>query len=239
MPIMGDTRLTIALERPGASADQGVYSDRVELQGVKSKFPLPDLSAEYRHAFSFGYIELAGMLRYMAWKDLNEDAIDLSDHAIGWGLNLSSNVNITKSLIGRFQVVYGAGIENYMNDAPADIGIKNNPSDPQQPVLGVPLPVLGIVAFFDMQWNEKFSSSLGYSMANITNSESQDPSAFKLGQYGIANLLYYPTDNAMMGVELQYGSRANYSDDWNTSIFKIQFSFKYKFSQVFYRKTNS
>src|SRR5262249_9687219 len=30
MPIMGDTRLTIAIERPGASADGGVYADRVE-----------------------------------------------------------------------------------------------------------------------------------------------------------------------------------------------------------------
>ena len=31
MPIQGDTRMTIALERPGASADQGIYADRVEL----------------------------------------------------------------------------------------------------------------------------------------------------------------------------------------------------------------
>ena len=48
MPIQGDTRLTIALERPGASADQGVYGDRVELQDVAAKFPFPDLSAEFR-----------------------------------------------------------------------------------------------------------------------------------------------------------------------------------------------
>ena len=38
MPIQGDTRLTFALERPGASADQGVYSDRIELQNVKPPF---------------------------------------------------------------------------------------------------------------------------------------------------------------------------------------------------------
>ncbi|HQY88054.1 MAG TPA: DcaP family trimeric outer membrane transporter, partial [Tepidisphaeraceae bacterium] len=31
MPIQGDTRLTFALERPGASGDGGVYSDRIEL----------------------------------------------------------------------------------------------------------------------------------------------------------------------------------------------------------------
>src|SRR5688572_5186862 len=39
MPIQGPTRLTIALERPGASADQGIYSDRIELADVKPRFP--------------------------------------------------------------------------------------------------------------------------------------------------------------------------------------------------------
>src|SRR5512137_1515626 len=39
MPIQGDTRLTFALERPGASADQGDYADRVELGDVVGRFP--------------------------------------------------------------------------------------------------------------------------------------------------------------------------------------------------------
>ncbi len=47
MPIQGDTRLTFALERPGASADQGEYADRIELDNVKPRFQLPDFSAEY------------------------------------------------------------------------------------------------------------------------------------------------------------------------------------------------
>lgn len=35
MPLRSDKgRITIALERPGASADQGIYADRIELQGV-------------------------------------------------------------------------------------------------------------------------------------------------------------------------------------------------------------
>ena len=239
MPIQGDTRLTFALERPGASGDQGIYADRIELSGVRSRFPLPDLSGEYRYAGKFGYVELAGILRYISWEDSQQDAYELGDKTVGWGLNLSSNLNITKSLVGRFQVVYGKGIQNYMNDAPADIGIKKNFSDPVQPILGVPLPVLGIVAFFDQQWNEKFSSSIGYSMVSIDNSNGQDSTAFHRGNYACANLLYYPTANAMVGVELQYGDRANYSDGFSANIFKVQFSFRYKFSQIFYRKSGN
>lgn len=236
MPIMGDTRLTFALERPGASGDQGIYADRIELSGVKTRFPLPDFSAEYRYAGNFGYIELAGMLRYISWEDAVEDNYELGDNTMGWGLNLSSNLNLTKSLLGRFQIVYGAGIQNYMNDAPADIGIKNNFSDPEQPILGVPLPLLGLVAFLDQKWNDKFSSSVGYSMLDIDNSDGQSSSAFRRGHYGLANVLYYPADNAMVGVELQYGTRENYSDGWKTDIFKVQFSFRYNFSHTFYRK---
>jgi len=236
MPIMGDTRLTFALERPGASADQGIYSNRIELQGVKARFPLPDLSGEYRYAGKFGYVELAGMVRYITWEDNQPDAFDLSDKVIGWGLNLSSNINFGKSLIGRFQAVYGQGIQNYMNDSPADIGIKNNFSNPAKPVLGVPLPIIAFVAFFDKQWNEKFSSSAGYSYQDIANSDGQSISAFNNAHYALGNLLYYPAENVMCGIELQYGTRENYADDYKTDIFKVQFSFRYKFNHTFYKK---
>ena len=39
MPIQGDTRMTIALERPGASADQGDVAGRIEIQDVKAAVP--------------------------------------------------------------------------------------------------------------------------------------------------------------------------------------------------------
>ncbi len=53
-PIQGESFLNIALENPGASADQGEYADRVELDGVAAKFPLPDLTAQYRSGARLG-----------------------------------------------------------------------------------------------------------------------------------------------------------------------------------------
>ena len=235
MPIQGPTRLTIALERPGASADQGIYSDRIELADVKARFPLPDLSAEYRHAFKFGYIELAGIVRSMKWEDMSPTPFDLSGDALGWGLNLSTNINIGKNTTFRGSYLYGEGVENYMNDAPVDVGIKNQLSNPTQPVVGVALPVTGIVAFIDHKWNDKFSTAAGYSSLTIDNSDAQSPSAFHKGQYALANLMWYPYENAMMGVEFQWGDRSNFSDGWTTDIKKVQFSFKWNFSQAFYK----
>ncbi|MNQ37010.1 hypothetical protein D3C85_505420 [compost metagenome] len=236
MPIQGDTRLTIALERPGASADQGIYANRIELEGVNARFPLPDLSAEYRYGAKWGYVELAGILRKIEWKDQNNDQFNLSGDALGWGLNLSTNIKFGQSTVFKGQVVYGEGIQNYMNDAPVDVGIENNPGNITEPVKGVALPLLGFVAFIDHSWTGKFTSSFGYSMIDIDNSNGQTNDAFKKGQYVIANLLYSPAKNCLVGGEFQWGDRDNFRDGWSTSISKVQFSFKYNFSEAFYRK---
>jgi DcaP outer membrane protein len=237
MPIQGETRLTFALERPGASSDQGVYSDRIELQDVKARFKLPDLSAEYRYGREWGYVELAGILRKIEWVDQGNSPYDLSGDALGWGLNLSTNLKLGKNSIFRGQVVYGEGIQNYMNDAPADIGIKNNFSNPNTPILGVALPVTGIVAFLDHNWNSKFSSSIGYSYVGIDNSDGSTADAFKKGDYAIVNLMYSPVERLAMYAELQYGKRTNYTDDFTSDIVKLQFSFKYNFSHMFYKNS--
>ena len=49
------------------------------------------------------------------------------------------------------------------------------------PIKGVALPVLGVVAFLDHTWNEHFTSSVGYSLVDIQNSNAQLPSDFHQG----------------------------------------------------------
>jgi hypothetical protein len=130
----------------------------------------------------------------------------------------------------RLQVVYGEGIQNYMNDAPVDVGIVNNFSDPRRPILGKALPILGLVAFLDLNWSDRWTSTVGYSRIDIDNTDGQEPSAFKTGQYALGNLLFHPTQNVLLGPELQWGYRKNNSDGWSVDDFRIQFSFKYNFS---------
>jgi hypothetical protein len=230
MPIKGDTRLTFALERPGASGDQGNYDDLIELDDVATHFPLPDLSAEYRHAGDWGYVEVAGILRYMEWEDLGTDQYDLSGDATGWGVNVSSNLKLGDANTLRLQVVYGEAIENYFNDSTVDIGIEPNPGHPEAPIKGVALPALGVVAFLDHNWSSEWSTSIGYSLTDIDNASSQADNAFASGQYALVNLLHTPVPNVMYGAELQYGYRENFNDGWTVDDFKVQFSFKYNFS---------
>jgi DcaP outer membrane protein len=232
MPIQGESFLTIALENPGASADQGDYADRVELTGVEAKFPLPDLTAQYRSGHDWGYIQLGGIVRRVEWEDNNADAFDLSGDATGWGFSLSSNIKIQKDVI-RLQGVYGEGIQNYMNDAPVDIGIQNNFSDPVSPIIGVALPMWSVVAFWDHTWSDKWTSSLGGSYLEIDNSDGQSADAFHSGTYAAINLIYYPVPNVLAGIEYTYGQRENFADDWSYNDNRIAVSFKYSFKQTF------
>ncbi len=224
----GDSRFAIALERPGASADQGIYADRIELEGVTARFPLPDLSAHFRYQKDWGHVQFSGIVRQMKWDDTNDDQYDLTGDDTGWGLHLSSNLKLSKH-VARLSVVYGEGIQNYMNDAPVDVGIQNNFSNPRTPILGKALPLLGIVAFLDLNWNEKWTSTVGYSMLDIDNSDGQADDAFKKGQYALANVLYHPTPDVFLGPEIQWGKRENFRDGFTSDDVRIQFSAKYNF----------
>jgi DcaP outer membrane protein len=234
MPLKGRNAVTIALERPGASADQGRFANRIELQGIRPKFDLPDLSGHVRFTREWGYFQAAAMLRRIKWVDTTNDAFDLGGQATGVGLNLTSNVKFSENDTGRFAFVIGQGIQNYMNDAPVDVGIELTPGgDPRRPIKGVALPMWSMVSFLDHNWNKKFSTAIGYSMLSIDNSDGQTADAFHRGHYALGNLLYYPVDNVMVGGEFQWGRRENFLDGFKADDFRLQVSFRYNFSRTF------
>jgi hypothetical protein len=150
-------------------------------------------------------------------------------HTWGWGVNVSGNVGVFKKDVVKLEATYGHGIENYMNDAPVDVAAKTNFGNARTPVTGSPLPVFGVVAFYDRYWSDHWSSSVGYSYLKIDNVLLQVPSSFRRGHYGLANLLYYPVKDVMMGGEFQWARRDNFLDGFSFDDYKIQFSFRYNF----------
>lgn len=236
MPIQGDTKLTIALEKPGGTADEGPYGSMLDLKNSKPIFQLPDLTAEYRFGRSWGYVELAGILKQLKWKDLDTLGPDYSGMQTGWGFNLSSKIKVFRQDVIHLQLLYGKGIESYVRDAPSDVGLK---TDANNSIQGVALPVTGFVGFYDHTWNKKLSSTVGYSFVKIDNSNGQSPDAFRKGEYAITDLIYMPVKDVFLEMELQYLKRKNYSDGWTTTDPRIQFSFRFNFSQKFYYENNT
>lgn len=244
--------LAIAIEKPGATADQGQYGAgfvySTLLENVKPRFSAPDLTAEYRYSNDWGYLELAGILRSIKWEDNNTDQYDLSGSAVGWGLSLTTRLKLGKSAIFHGALTTGAGIQNYMNDADADVGIKRQYDNAKSPIKGVAIPMVGIVTYFDINWNQKFSTAIGYSILNNTTTEAQLSTAYKTGQYASVNLLYSPVKNCILGPELLWGMRHNndFEGDQQFNLpaakgnsgndVKLQFSFRYSFNTAFYKK---
>ena len=234
MPIRGEKRsVTIALERPGASGDQGVYADRIELSNIHPRFNFPDLSGNARIARNWGYVQMAGIVRKIGWTDTSANPVNLGGSVVGWGVDLTSNLNLTKNNIAKLAFAYGNGIENYMNDAPVDVGIQNNPTNSSVPIKGLALPVLGFVSFLDHTWSDRFTSSVGYSLLNIQNSDAQKPSDFHQGDYAIANFLYHPLPKVTIGSEFQFGRRVNFSDGFNANDYRMLFSLKFDWEKSF------
>ena len=224
----GSSRFVVALERPGASGDQGVYEDRIELSGIQGHFPLPDLSGHFRMGGDWGHFQAAGIVRKIEWEDNLNDGLDLSGSEVGWGVNLSSNIKLGSNVL-RLSGTFGEGIQNYMNDAPVDIGIENNFGNPNRPVEGVTIPMVSAVAFLDLNWSDRMSSTVGYSFLDIDNTSGQADNAFKKGQYALANILFYPLPNLMLGPEIQWIDRENFRDGFSANDMRIQFSVKYNF----------
>jgi hypothetical protein len=241
----------IALERPGATADLGEYGEDFVydtlLDDVTFRFLVPDFTSEYRYTDTWGYLELAGIVRSIKWEDNNNDSYDISGSAIGWGLSLSTRLKLNKSIIFHGAFTTGAGVQNYTNDAEADIGVKRQYNNTLSPIKGVAIPMLGIVSYFDIYWNPKFSSAIGYSILSNNTTETQLATAYKSGQYASVNLLYTPVKDLVLGPELQWGKRQNNdfagdpvfnlpAENGNSaSDLKIQFSVRYVFNNAFYK----
>lgn len=146
-------------------------------------------------------------------------------HNIGWGLDLTSTINVRtkdKLLLG---VVYGEGIANYMNDGGMDLAPKFNGTKFESDAV----PLVGISAYLDHTWNERFTSSIGYSRTQVENTNFQDPGAFRYGQYASANLLYYPVKNVLYGAEYLWGTRKD-KGGASGSDQRVQLSANFKFS---------
>jgi hypothetical protein len=223
-------KLIMALERPGATADGGDYTNSIELKNVKPEFRFPNLTAQYRKGGDWGYVQVAGLLKSIRWKDVDTASYDLSGSATGWGFNLGTVINASDKIRLKLQGVFGEGIQNYIADVTPDVGLKAQPGNTRQPVQGIALPVWAFFSFAEIKWTENLQSTIGYSMETVGNSDLQSPNAFRKGQYGLFNLRYYPVNNLMTGIEYQYGRRDNFSDGFYSTGNKIQLSVKFGFS---------
>jgi len=223
----GHSNFAIAVERPGNDVDTGTIRELDPELGanLQNDEKLPDLTAHFYTSGDWGHFQLAGILRDVAF-----DSRNTPDHApkgseMGWGVNATGHIALLEKdkLIGA--VVYGHGIASYMNDGGVDLAPEGTfPDD----VHAKSVPLLGIEAYYDHYWSDRWSNSLGYSFTQVDNTNLQDANAFQKGEYASANLLYTPSSNLLIGGELLWGKRTDNNGETGDDI-RFQFSIKYSF----------
>ena len=121
-----------------------------------------------------------------------------------------------------------------MQDAPNDVGtiLTGNTA---KPIDGKALPITGIFGWIDHNWNSTWWTSFGYSSASIDNTETaRGTQSYKNGQYASITVGTTPFTNTMAAIEFQWGHREG-EDGFKSDDTKVQISFKYNFSETFFK----
>lgn len=228
-PLSGDNTFSIAIEKPSDDIDSGKIRDVDEELGnnIQSSESIPDLTAQFKMNRDWGYFVLGGIMRDIGYETLETPGNNPHDSEFGWGLNASTNFKFLDKDRLILAAVYGQGIASYMNDGGTDLAPEGSLGN----LRAKSVPLLGLVAYYDHYWSEKYSSSIGYSRTQVDNTSFQQGDAFQKGEYASVNLLHYPAKNILVGGELLWGARTDKDEGYGNDL-RTQISFKYSFSSL-------
>jgi hypothetical protein len=222
----------IAIEKPGNDIDIGNIRVLAPELGsnIHNDEKLPDLTAHYYTKHDWGHFQLAGILREVAYDTANTHNNEPKGSRLGWGINASGHVNLWDENKLIASAAYGEGIASYMNDGGTDLAPKTvKPAGAPLGIGPTALPILGVMAYVEHHWDDHWTTSGGYSMTKVDNSNLQSANAYKRGEYASVNLLYTPIKSVMIGAEFMWGKRVDLNGASGNDP-RIQLSAKYDFS---------
>lgn len=234
-------KAAVAIEAPGSGFDQGKVGLEVPELELQSWNSYPDLTGHLRYRGEWGHVQLAGIIRGLGVEGTTPPDAEFPNgreyraRELGWGVNLSTVFQMRQlapALEGDqllAQVAYGHGIANYMNDGGTDIAPGDEPPGSQAETV----PSLAWLLYYNRTWNERWTSSVGYSEHRQFVLDGQTDDALETIRYASVNLLYHPAPNVMLGPELLWGEREN-RDGESGDDTRVQMTFKYNFDSTIF-----
>lgn len=208
------TQMAMGLENPSASSDLGPFRNEFEfankLSNITFTNKLPAVTFHLRKNFEKGHFQIGLVSKYISWYDKDKTPQqNFSGKTWGYGVNVSGSVRPTDRIKFLGSFVTGAGVQNFLNDGTADIGVKKRPNSTITPLTGAAIPFYATMAATEINMSEKLSSTIAFS--NIVNQtfDTQLNTSFRSGNYFTAGLIAKPFENVSVGFEYQYASRQN------------------------------
>ncbi len=213
-------RYAVGLDLPSYYSSNGIYRghDFPKFDGTQvtnyrdAEQLIPDIPAWVEYSFSpWNRIRVSGILRNFAYKDL---VANKTRHMVGWGAMLSGNLSPSNAFIFYYQLAYGQGIGNYLQDI-AGKPISFIPKDDAPgrmkaaPMMGLNLGV-SVNATKKLQFNAMFSESRIWDVGDYCKA-LPDGQNYKYALYAAANCFYNITPYLQWGIEYIWGHRQT----WN------------------------
>ena len=147
-----------------------------------------------------GHVQLAAIFRDIGANGGTNGVANGQQNVFGWGVNLSTSLNLFEKDSVQAQLTYGEGIFHFCNDnfSNGDAAY-NNQGDLK--ALQYFAPMLG----YTHQWSEKFRSTVTSGYVNLRNQSAQAGNSYHETYYESANLVWQLRKRLSVGVECLYG----------------------------------
>jgi hypothetical protein len=195
----------ISLESP----ETDYYNPADSLLGNKSKQSNFDIAGRYKLFNKSGHVQIAGILRRINY--LNNTKMDA---LLGWGILLSTNINITEKNIIFGQYSFGQGIANYY------VGFVGQKLDAVYDPIAAKMTlktIRGGFLTYSYLFNNAWKFSLTGGTSQIKGKDFESPDTFKSSLYIASNVFYNPIETIRLGFEITTGSRKNIDNQKGSS----------------------
>jgi hypothetical protein len=207
LPLNKHWELNFGLEKPSSEVDTSIDADAHQVSHA------PDGGLNIRWEDSkYGHVQLGAIFRDIGVKG----PVVGNQSTFGWGVNLSSSLNVFKSDSVQTQLTYGQGLFRYFND-----DFVNNDAAFDSSGNLTAIPVFGAMIGYTHKWTDYLRSTASYGYVHLDNQFSQGPDAYHQTHYGSLNLVWQARKRLSIGLEGLYGHKEEKSGaDGNA--FRIQ-----------------
>jgi DcaP outer membrane protein len=193
LPLSKKWQLNFGLEKPGAEVDTSIDSD------ARSVNHAPDGGLNVRWEDSeIGHVQLGAIVR-----DIGVKGPIVGDQStFGWGVNLSSSLNVFDRDSVQTQLTYGHGLFRYFND-----DFVNNDAAFDSSGDLTAIPAFGAMIGYTHKWSDILRSTASYGYVRLDNEFSQGPDAYHQTHYASVNLVWQARKRLSIGFEGLYGHK--------------------------------
>jgi hypothetical protein len=187
----------ISLESPQSD----YYNPADSLLQNKNKQSNFDIAGRYKYFNKLGHFQIAGIFRRIQY--LNQTQMDV---LYGWGVLLSTNIDIDEKNILFSQYSFGQGIANYyVGFVGRELDAVYDPGLEKMTLKSIRGGFLTYTHIFSPAW--RFSLTSGTS--NISEKDFEPSDTFKSSRYFASNVFFNPIETIRLGLEVTGGSRTN------------------------------